>query len=195
MIALSLSLASVACTPAPSTGSVNSTNANTMTAEQAQAVLKKMMEDLPKKDNAPAPPIPNTDEYGDDLAGQVQRIVAEGTGDEQVRKNMADADKSVTYEHLKKNAERYAGRPWIFTGRILEISESQGGTMARMSLDDWGNKVIYVAAPLQTDFVEKNRVLVVGYLAGNYSYTSQANWNITIPAVAARAIMKPSGKK
>jgi hypothetical protein len=139
--------------------------------------------------NQAAPPAPSFDA---DLAGQVKRIISEGTDDAAVRKNIADADRSVTYEHLKKNAARYAGRPWTFTGKILEISEVGGNTVARIALDDWGNKAIYVAGPFTTEFVEKNRVQVIGYLAGDYSYTSQANWNITIPAVAARAMVEPN---
>ena len=47
-----------------------------------------------------------------------------------------------------------------------------------------------VIGPIETSFVEKDHVYVIGYLAGDYSYTSQANWNITIPALAMRAMMK-----
>ncbi len=100
-------------------------------------------------------------------------------------------DKTITYEHLKKNADKHAGKPWAFSGKILEITEKDGITEARIALDDWGNKVIYVAGPIETLFVEKNRVYVIGYLAGNYSYTSQANWKITVPALAVRAMIKP----
>lgn len=144
---------------------------------------------LPYKPTAAAPNPAKT--YTADLAGQVARITDEGVDETAVTKNVAEVDKAVTYEHLKKNADRYAGKAWSFTGKILEISETGGGTVARVSLDDWGNKAIYVAAPFSTEFVEKNRVHVIGYLAGNYSYTSQANWQITIPAVAARAIISP----
>ncbi|MGI8556490.1 MAG: hypothetical protein ACR2LT_09075 [Pyrinomonadaceae bacterium] len=106
-------------------------------------------------------------------------------------KNIADVDKSITYEQLKKNADRYAGKPWACKGKILQIQERDGNTTALISLDGWGNKNVQVGGELTTDFVENNQVYVVGYLAGNYSYTSIANWQITIPLLAARAIMKP----
>ncbi len=104
----------------------------------------------------------------------------------------ADLNKSIKYEHLKKNAEPYAGKPWRFTGRILEISEKSNPelTVARISLDYYGNYPIYVVGRFNTPFLTGNTVEVVGYLAGNYSYESQAGWNITVPAIAALAIVK-----
>ncbi len=178
----------------------SNTALNVNSAAKGAEIAKRMIDDLKngssKRDTAPAPPIPSDDsEYDSDLAGQYQRIKAEGTDNALVQKNIADADKSVKYEHLKKNAEKYAGRPWMFTGKILQIMEQGGETQALISLDDWGSKTIWVVAPFTTDFVEKNRVTVVGYTAGSYSYTSQANYNLTVPAVAARAILKPGAKK
>jgi hypothetical protein len=115
-----------------------------------------------------------------------------GSGDEDLRQLIISADKSVTYEHLKKNAERYRGRPWAFTGTILEIFEDGSRTAARVSLDRWGSKPVWVTGDFTTEFVEKNQVYVVGHLAGSYSYTSQAGWGITIPALTANAMLKPA---
>lgn len=113
--------------------------------------------------------------------------------EEGVRQNiLAAAESKITYEHLKKNADRYNGEPWAFNGRVFQIQESGGQTAALLSLDAWGNKMMEVQANFTTDFVEKDQVYVVGYLAGNYSYTSVAGWNITIPLIEARAILKPS---
>ncbi len=127
-----------------------------------------------------------------DLEGQLQRIHSEGIQDSDTRDNILAADTKITYEQLNKNADRYAGKPWAFTGKIIQIQEGPSSTTARISLDGWGSKVIYVKGDFTTDFVENNQAYVVGYLAGNYSYTSQAGWQITIPALAARAILKPS---
>ena len=130
--------------------------------------------------------------YDSDMPGQIARIGAEGISEEAVRANILAADKTITYAHLKKNAAKHATKPWSFTGKILEIQEVDGGTVARIGLDAWGSQAIYVAGPITTDFLENNRVFVVGYLAGEYSYTSVANYNMSIPAVAARAMMKPA---
>ncbi|MDQ3175652.1 MAG: hypothetical protein M3Q91_18405 [Acidobacteriota bacterium] len=130
--------------------------------------------------------------HDSDMPGQIARIGAEGISEEAVRANILAADKTITYAHLKKNAAKHATKPWSFTGKILEIQEVDGGTVARIGLDAWGSQAIYVAGPITTDFLENNRVFVVGYLAGEYSYTSVANYNMSIPAVAARAMMKPA---
>lgn len=130
--------------------------------------------------------------YDLDLPGQLRRVNAEGLNEDAIRANVQGVDKTITYEQLKKNSIKHAGKAWAFTGKILEIREIGEDTVARVSLDDWGSKPIYIAAPMSTEFVENNRVYVVGYLAGNYSYESQAGWNLTIPALAARAILKPS---
>lgn len=124
-----------------------------------------------------------------DWQGQVRRVLSEGLLDDAVRQNIRDADRTVTFEQLKKNAERYAGRPWRFSGKIVQIQEASGFTTVRVALDAWGNKVVYVVAPFTTEFVDGDRVYVVGYLAGDHSYQSIAGWNITIPAMAARAIL------
>ncbi len=125
------------------------------------------------------------------IAGQASRINAEGLDDTQIRKNIAAVNKDVTYEHLKKNSTKYAGQAWDLRGKILQIQEVDGDTMARVALDNWGNKVVWVVGNFTTDFVEDNQIYAVGYLAGDYSYESQAGWNITIPALVARAIIKP----
>jgi hypothetical protein len=117
---------------------------------------------------------------------------ASDRSEEAVRLNIRQANKSITYEHLKKNADRYDGEPWAFTGRILQVQEAGGQTTALVSLDSWGSKTMYVRASFTTEFVEKDQVYVVGYLAGNYSYTSVAGWNLTVPALDARAILKPA---
>lgn len=74
--------------------------------------------------------------FGLDVAGQLARINDEGYDDEQISKNIADVNKEITFEHLKKNADKYAGKAWGFKGKILEISEDNGGTIARIALDD-----------------------------------------------------------
>ena len=133
-----------------------------------------------------------SEDYPLTIAGQAQRINFEGLDDEQTSKNIAGVSKDITYEHLKKNSAKYAGKPWALKGKIIQIQETDGDTIARLALDNWGNKVVYVVANFTTDFIDNNQVYVVGYLAGDYSYESQAGWNITVPALVARAIIKPN---
>jgi hypothetical protein len=96
----------------------------------------------------------------------------------------------LTFGQLSKNPDRYAKRPWSFSGQIVEITEKDGSTVARVALDDWAQKVIFVAAKFETDFTQGDRVDVAGRLAGTFSYESQAGWNITIPAMVALSMQK-----
>lgn len=128
-----------------------------------------------------------------DLAGQLERIKSEGGNQPDLLiKNTHAADPKISYELLKKNADKYAGQPWAFTGKVLQIYEQDGQTQARLAMDTWENKPVWVAADFPTEFIENNRVYVVGYLSGNYSYDSIAGWKITLPAIAARAMLKPA---
>jgi hypothetical protein len=119
------------------------------------------------------------------------RYLAGTATDDELRTAVSQAADNhiITYAHLKKNADRYRGEVWRFRGRIAEISEGAAGTVARITVDD--DAVMWVEAAFQTDFVEGNRVDVLGMLVGSKSYTSQAGWNITIPALTAFAIEKP----
>lgn len=105
---------------------------------------------------------------------------------------LADENRNITYAHLSKNAARYAGSPWRFRGRILEVEETQNPnlTVARITMDYYGNTPLMVFGRFTTNFVRGNFVDVIGYLAGNYSYKSQAGWDITVPALAALRIVK-----
>jgi len=126
-----------------------------------------------------------------DLEGQLNRIRSEGSDPESIKNNIQQADAKITYALLKKNSVKYAGQSWAFTGTVYQIFERGNQTQAFVALDGWGSKNVEVIGDFQTDFVEKNKVYVVGYLAGDYSYKSVAGWDLTIPALAARAMMKP----
>ena len=122
----------------------------------------------------------------------IRQKLSDGGGSESaVKANILAIDRKITYEHLKKNSAKYRGQPWAFSGRIHQIYERDGGTQALVSLDGWGSKLVWVEGNFTTDFVEKNQVYVVGYVAGDYSYKSIAGWDITVPLIVARAMLKP----
>lgn len=183
-LASCLALSAACSQPKSAAGNANlsTTNSNMAQSEAEQKAKEIVDRLLPLIEGEAAGPGP----------GELARRLISEQGDEgALRENIRAADGSITYAHLKKNADRYAGRPWAFTGKILEISEVGGGTAARVSLDDWGTKPVWVVSAFETDFLEHDRVYVVGYLGGSYTYTSQAGWTITIPALMARAMLKP----
>lgn len=98
--------------------------------------------------------------------------------------------RKITYAHLKKNAVKYALSPYKFTGRILEVSEHDGTSTARVSTDYYGNNVFYVISLGESEFVQGDVVDVLGFLTGTHSYQSQAGWNITIPEMVALPFLK-----
>jgi hypothetical protein len=121
-----------------------------------------------------------------------QKLLDGGDSENAIRNNILAIDPKITYELLKKNSDKYKGQPWGFSGKIRQIFEKDGRTDALLSLDYWGNKLVWVTGDFTTDFVQNNQVYVVGYIAGDYSYTSIANYQMNMPLVAARAMLKPS---
>jgi hypothetical protein len=95
-----------------------------------------------------------------------------------------------------KRAELYYGSPVTITGRIKQITEAKlkDGfvTDAFIYLDRWGKEPVQAYGAYQTPFVEGDRVTVIGYLAKHlHSYTSIAQWDMSIPLVIARTMMHP----
>ena len=103
---------------------------------------------------------------------QLKRIYAEGgASQEAVRKNLLEADRSVTFEQLQENAAQYEGIPWAFEGKIHDIigHETRGigdYILAEIRIGDDPGKLLAVRGDFKTDFHENDPVYVVGYLTG-----------------------------
>jgi hypothetical protein len=137
-----------------------------------------------------APKVPSAGNPADDLSKKIVNGVKLSPDELKALVQMANVNKSITYAHLKKNADKYTWRPWRLTGRIVEIAENNGLTRGRVSLSDYADQAMYFEYGGETDFVENNIVEMAGVLASNFSYTSQAGWKITIPAISVAAITK-----
>ena len=102
----------------------------------------------------------------------------------------------VTYAQLERNADRYAGTRVVYSGEVMEIQDlpDQGGAFLRLAVDDNYDHIVAVAAlaPPPDSIVRGHRARVYGELAGTFSYTSQANYQITIPKVLAVAVVPTS---
>ena len=102
-------------------------------------------------------------------------------------------ERTIDFAHLNKNADKYAGEPYKFYGQIVQIMESNSYTTIRMSVTQtsygWSlSDIIYVEYDGTTDFVEDDVITVYGTVFGSHSYTSQAGYNISLPAVIAKQI-------
>lgn len=135
----------------------------------------------------------DTTNSDDSMSGLLTKLAGDGAASStSVLANLDEAAASkITYPMLKKDADRYSGQAWAFKGKVLQIFEHGEHTEARIGLDGWGNNVMWVEGNFTTDFVENNVVWAIGYLAGSYTYKSQAGWDITIPSLAARAMLSP----
>ncbi len=106
--------------------------------------------------------------------------------------------KKVSYAELSKNPDSYKGTSVKFTGQILQILESNGQGVIRLSVTNLGygtwssDDVVYVTYTGHNDFVNGDVVTVYGVLQGSYTYTSQANYQITLPSMEACDVEKPN---
>jgi hypothetical protein len=123
----------------------------------------------------------------------LRRIESEGGASPgAIRVNIQAADKSVTYEHLKKNADRYSGTPWAFEGRIINIVEEkdlngEDQTLALIAMGEDEAKLMWVIGSFTSEFIENNYVYVVGYIAG----VIKTKAGSSVPALSARAMLRP----
>lgn len=67
------------------------------------------------------------------------------------------------------------------------MEENDGG-LIRLATTDGYDDVVAVVYSGTNDVVEGDTITVYGYIVEDYSYTSQANFQITIPCVDAKYI-------
>ena len=95
----------------------------------------------------------------------------------------------ISYKQLTKDPNSFMGKTASFTGQILEIQQSGDTGILRLSVTNLGygiwdpNDVIYVTYNKATQAVQDDIVTVTGTLTGTETYTSQANYQITIPSM------------
>lgn len=103
---------------------------------------------------------------------------------------------ALSYGTLMRNPDERVGLHVAWRGRVEEIHDNaEGGSQLRVALRGYGNDVLWVetiAARAPDGIEQGSRVRVYGVVAGSWSYRSQAGWEITLPAIAAVAIVSDS---
>jgi hypothetical protein len=95
----------------------------------------------------------------------------------------------VDYKQLAKDPDSFTGKVATFTGQILQIEQSGNEGVMRLSVTNEGygiwspNDVLYVTYHQSTPAVQDDIITVTGKLTGSYTYTSEANYQITIPSM------------
>jgi hypothetical protein len=135
---------------------------------------------------------------------QLKRIYAEGgQSPEALRKNLLEADKTLTFEQLQENAARYEGTPWAFEGKIIDIlwQDNRGKgdyILADVIIGEDPEKQLSVRGDFTTNLVENDYVYVVGYITGTSHPRLGPNpkhYKGNVPSLSARALLKPSEAK
>jgi len=109
--------------------------------------------------------------------------------------------KKISFATLNKDPDSFNGTDAEFTGQIVEIQESNGQGIIRLAVTKdpvlgWSfSDIIWVNYTGHNNFVKDDVVTVYGVLQGSYTYTSQANFQITLPSMEACSIEKPSVQK
>jgi hypothetical protein len=105
--------------------------------------------------------------------------------------NDSNATSSINYPELNKDPSLYNGTDVVYSGQVVQIQQNPDGTgIIRLAVTKtaygWDpNNIIYVAYSNGTDAVDNDVVKIYGQLTGSETYTSEANYQITIPSMTA----------
>lgn len=116
---------------------------------------------------------------------------------EQLAKEAAEKKanaQTIEYAQLKKNPDRYSDEYVKYTGEIVQILEGDGMTNIRLSVtkESYGysfNDIVFVEYVGYTDFVDNDIVTIYGTVYGEYTYESQAGYNISLPGIIADEVL------
>ena len=96
------------------------------------------------------------------------------------------------FANLNKDPNSFKGTLVHYRGQVAQAMVSGGETDLRVSItnDGYGfwTDTIYVVLQGTTPAVENSIVDIYGTVAGSYTYTSEANYKITLPEVDARYV-------
>ncbi|WP_054835440.1 hypothetical protein [Methanobrevibacter arboriphilus] len=97
-----------------------------------------------------------------------------------------DICESISFKKLDKNPDAMIGKNVTYTGKVVQIMETGGITEIRLATDGSYNDIVYVNYDGTVDVYEGDTITIWGgEVLGSYSYTSQANYQITLPEIQA----------
>lgn len=114
---------------------------------------------------------------------------APGPNDEAAQRAWpADLD----FATLSRNPNRHKQSPAVFSGTVDQVIEEDNGvTHMRISLRSYGRDTIWATTqhPVPGAIRDGSRVRIYGRVLGQYTYTSQAQHEISLPAILVSAII------
>lgn len=122
-----------------------------------------------------------------------EHVVTRTLSKKEEQQQLKDSAITIDYKQLEKNKNKHKGEFAKFKGQIVQIMEDADYTVMRVAVDQnqWGwdtSAILYVEYAGTTDFIQDDIVTVYGLMAGEYSYESQAGWNISVPSMYAEIV-------
>jgi len=148
----------------------------------------------PSTTRPPDTRVPPSDREADPTTAQVARLNDPATMGQALIEWRASSVE-VPYGSLERGADTYAGQQVIFRGRVVEIHDRpNGGSWMRIATRGSYANIYWVESLVRAppSVTARASVLVVGKLAGTFTYQSQSGWNITLPAALAYAVIPAS---
>ena len=103
----------------------------------------------------------------------------------------AGYDTGITYEQLARTPDDYVGKKVKFSGKVIQVLESDGETTVRLAVNSDYDQVIigsYDSDIVSSRVLENDKITVMGLSGGLYSYTSTMKTTVTIPSVLIEKI-------
>jgi len=110
------------------------------------------------------------------------------------REAFVSSARTIPYNQLNKNADRYAGEKVVYRGQILQVQESGDTGIMLLSVTDEGYGIwddnIWVDYEGSITSAEEDVITVYGTVTGSKSYETQIGGETYVPQVKARYIVE-----
>ncbi len=113
--------------------------------------------------------------------------------------NVLQQAKAIDFKQLNKDPGSFSGQVTKFTGQVVQVQENGQIGVMRLAVtkESYGwspSDIIWVDYSGHSDAVQDDVVTVIGPMTGSKTYTSQANYQITIPSMTGCYIDTQNGK-
>lgn len=95
-------------------------------------------------------------------------------------------DSKITYNNLSRNPEKYKGKGIVFTGKIIQVIESDSGSTYRIAINSNYNNVMvayYFIKNNENRLLENDIIRFKGLYTGLYTYKTVLGASQTVPSV------------
>lgn len=94
----------------------------------------------------------------------------------------------ITYDQLARTPDDYNGKKIKFSGKVLQVMESDGQVSVRLAINSDYNSILYVVYKsdiVSSRVLEDDYITVMGLSKGLYKYEATSGATITIPCMLA----------